>query len=180
NSWAKAHYKGDQIKLRKLEQKIKSVETKIIKETGIGVPPLKYLKPIVTPQMKEVVTMAKKAPDWLGRIERAVGQGTVDIENPNRAQAELMAYRAAALDARRKLAEQIEGLMITSNTSVRDFIAESDEISSSMMTFQAGAYEVEGSRKIENNVATVAVEIELKPLWNSIIFYKKKLGLTIK
>jgi len=89
-----------------------------------------------------------------------------------------MAQRAAELDARRKLAERINGLAITSNTRVKDFVAESDEINTAMMTFQAGAYVVDGSAKVEDGIVSVTVEIEMKPLWNSVLFYKKKLGLT--
>ncbi len=46
-----------------------------------------------------------------------------------------------------------------------------------MMTFQAGAYVVDAPLKVEDGIVTVTVEIEMKPLWTSIIFYKKKLGL---
>jgi hypothetical protein len=180
HSWAKVHYKGDQMKLRELEQRTVKTEMKIIKETGVGVPPERYLVK-APPVVQAVAAMARKSPDWVGRTERAVGQGAIDPDNDNKAQAKLMALRAAEMDGRRKLAERIEGLMLTSNTSVRDFVAESDEIQSSMMTFQAGAYVVDGSQKVsDDGVAEVTVEIELKPLWNSVLFYKKKLNLGIE
>jgi len=86
-----------------------------------------------------------------------------------------MAYRAAELDARRKLAEQIDGLIIRSETSVRDFVAENDEIRTSMMTFQQGARRVPGSEKdLPDGTVEVSVEIELTPLKNMILFYQQK------
>jgi hypothetical protein len=40
----------------------------------------------------------------------------------------MMAHRAAEIDAKRKLVERILGLRITSDTLVKDFVAESDQI----------------------------------------------------
>jgi hypothetical protein len=179
HSWAKVHYKGDQMKMTRLTSDTLRTETRIIKETGMGVPPEQYLNK-ATAEMKAVAMLAQTAPPWATGLESAKGQAALDVNNPNKAQAKLMAIRGAELDARRKLAEKIEGLMITSKTSVRDFVAENDEINTSMMAFQAGGYVVEGSQTVDGDVATVTVEIDMKPLWNSVIFYKKKLGLTLQ
>lgn len=54
------------------------------------------------------------------------------------AQQKLLAKRAAEADAYRKLAECIKGLQITSETFVRDFVAESDFIRTDMDTFIRG------------------------------------------
>ena len=92
-----------------------------------------------------------------------------------------MAFRAAELDARRKLSEQVDGLMITSNTSVKDFITQNDEIRTSMLTFQQGVSVVEGSQKLaDDGTASATVEINLKPLWDMIIYYERKLSITVK
>ena len=176
HSWAKVHYTGDKMKMRQLTQKTTTTEIKILKETGMGVPPAKYLKK-APKVVEEVIKLAAQTPPWATITLSAVGQGAIDIDNANVAQAKLMAKRAAELDGRRKLAERINGLAITSNTRVKDFVAESDEIRTSMMTFQAGAYVVDAPLKVEDGIVTVTVEIEMKPLWTSIIFYKKKLGL---
>ncbi len=174
--WGEAHYKGDKVVLRKLEELKVQVVDKIIKETGQGVPPEKYLKDV-----KVVSTVAASAPGWINETMSAVGNGAVDADAKNPASAKLMAYRAAELDARRKLAEQLDGLMITSNTAVKDFVAMNDDIRTAMMTFQLGAHMVEGSQKMmEDGTAQVTVEIELRPLWNSVTFYQRKLSLTIK
>ena len=92
-----------------------------------------------------------------------------------------MAFRAAEIDARRKLAEQIQGLRITSNTSVADFVAQNDEIRTSMMAFQQGAHVLDHTRKVNpDGTAEATVEIDMKPLWNSILFYQRKLSIKIR
>ena len=50
------------------------------------------------------------------------------------------AARAAELDAKRKLVEQVYGLQISSNTSVRDFVTEYDEISAQVSALLANLY----------------------------------------
>ncbi|MFQ5496212.1 MAG: hypothetical protein ACE5EX_12630, partial [Phycisphaerae bacterium] len=50
----------------------------------------------------------------------------------------LLARRAAEADCYRKLAETVHGVRITSDTYVRDFVAESDEIRGSLDTLIAG------------------------------------------
>ena len=178
--WAVKHYRGDKVNITHLEKMIVETRDKVITETGMGVPPEKYLKE-VPPAVEAVMRLAARAPDWTARTLRVVGSAAIDTDNPNKAQAKLMAFRAAELDARRKLAERIDGLMITSNTSVRDFVAQNDEIETSMLTFQQGAHVVEGSQKIlPDGTAQVTVEIDLKPLWRMILYYQKKLSITIK
>ena len=99
----------------------------------------------------------------------------------NQAQARLMALRGAELDARRKLAEKINGLMITSNTSVHDFVATNDQIRTSMLTFQQGGHVIEGSQKVlEDGTAQATVEIDPRPLWNMILYYQRTLSIRIR
>ena len=44
-----------------------------------------------------------------------------------------------------------------------------------MLTYQIGASVVEDSQKLlEDGTAQVTIEIEMKPLWNMIVFYMKK------
>jgi len=178
--WYSEYYKGNKIKVQDLEKLTVRTRDKVIREIGMGVPPEQYLKDVDESQ-GQVLKLAQQAPAWVSRTLRATGSAAIDTETDNLAQAKLMAMRAAELDARRKLAERIDGLMITSNTSVRDFVAMNDEIETSMLTFQQGARVVEGSQKmLEDGTCEVTVEIDLKPLWNSIIYYERKLSLTIR
>ena len=64
------------------------------------------------------------------------------VSEQKKAQNKLLAYRAARADAMRKLAERIKGLHITSETTVKDFVAESDQIQTAMQAFLMGAEEV--------------------------------------
>ena len=56
------------------------------------------------------------------------------LTEQQKAQNKLLAYRAARADALRKLGERIKGLHITSETTVKDFVTESDKIQTAMMT----------------------------------------------
>ena len=179
-SWSDVHYKGDKVKASSFEELITTAKDTVIKETGMGVPPERYLKD-VSVEMSQSMSLAAKVPDWAGMTKRAVGNAAVDTATENAAQAKLMAYRGAELDARRKLAEEINGLIIGSSTSVQDFVAQNDEIQTDMMAFQAGAHVVDGSQKLmEDGTAQVTVELDLRPLWDQIIVYQKKFNLTIK
>jgi len=180
-SWAEGHYKGDKIKVKALEELILKAEDKILKETGMGVPPERYLKREAPVEVRQTVILAAQTPPWATQTLKATGNGAMDTEDPNKARAKLMAFRAAEIDARRKLAEQIQGLQITSNTSVRDFVAENDEIRTSLLAFQQGARVLDQTKKLNpDGTAEVAVEIELKPLWNSILYYQRKLSIRIR
>lgn len=175
-SWADAHYRGDRVKLRQLEEYVEKVRYDKLRETGMGVPPERYLKGYSSQQITVLQAAAgPNVPDWATSTLRVAGQGAIDMDNPNPAQAKLMAYRAAELDARRKLAERLNGLMITSDTSVQDFVAQSDDIQTRMLTFQQGAHVVDGSQRLmDDGTAEVTVEIDLKPLWNVIVYYMKQ------
>ncbi len=180
-SWAERHYKGDRVRITQLEKlTLKSKDT-IIRETGMGVPPARMLKRNIPAAVAAVAAVARGAPPWIGRRIRAVGNGVLDPEAASAAQARLMAQRAAELDARRKLAEQINGLMITSNTSVVNFVALNDQIETAMMTFQQGAMVVPGSEKmLEDGTAQVTVEIDLRPLWDMVIYYQRNLTIVVR
>lgn len=174
-SWGQANYKGNRVNMQKLEElSIKTKDT-VITEAGMGIPP----EPMV--QRANVVVHDRiTSPDWARSTLRAIGNAAVDTDSFNEVQAKLMAYRGAELDARRKLAEQLRGLMITSNTSVQDFIAQSDQIETAMMDFQVGATVVESSKVIEDGMATVEVEIDLEPVWDTIISYQNRFSLQIR
>ena len=179
-SWGEAHFKGDKVKMRKVEELIVKTKDEVLTEVGMGTPPEKYLKNVDKVTVA-VMGTATNAPPWIATTITATGQGAVDAQGRSAAQAKLMAFRAAELDARRKLAERINGLRITSNTSVADFVTQNDQIDTSMMAFQQGARVLDRTKKLmEDGTAEITVEIDLKPLWNLIIHYQKTLKITIK
>lgn len=112
------HYRGDSISTEDFTHMKQRIEKQVIKVVGMGAP-----RPDLPPDLS--------AP----ALER-LGSAPVDAPRPPipdvwrsvPPQARLMALKAAAEDAKRKLAERIIGLRLTSRSLVRDFAAESDEI----------------------------------------------------
>jgi len=177
--WHREYYKGEKITQQDFERLSVQVEEKSIRETGMGVPPDNYLKDL-PPEGTAAVSFGKEAINWPGTMQ-AVGQSALDTENANAAQARLMAIRGAELDARRKLAEKLDGLVIRSNTSVRDFVAADDRIQTSMLTFQQGARVVDDSERfLEDGIVEVTVEIDLDPLRNMILYYQEQMSVSVR
>jgi len=179
-SWTSTHLKGNNTRVRQIEDAIVRSKDTIITEVGMGVPNERYLKPATPPTVRKTTSTAAASPPWATQTLRVTGNAAVDANAADTAQARLMAQRAAELDGRRRLAEKIDALQITSSTSVQQFAAQNDQISTSMLTFQQGANVVENSFAVTDGQAAVIVELELLPLWNSIIYYQRTLNLTIK
>jgi hypothetical protein len=174
--WHKEYYKGNKVRSQDIQKITLTTEEKDITETGMGVPPEDYLKDLSPVGVAAVEVAQVKWPPAL----EATGQAAIDTDAGNAAQAKLMAFRAAELDARRKLGEEIQGLMITSNTSVKDFVAMDDRIRTSMLTFQQGGRVVDGSQKVNpDGTVECMVEVDLDPLQNMILYYQENLNLTL-
>lgn len=174
-SWADIHYKGDKVKLKALEERIQKVRFDKITETGMGVPPKKYLKdyqPEDVVVFEEIKATVQATPAWVTETITATGEAAVDTEAENKVQGELMAKRAAEMDARRKLSEQVQGLLLKSDTSVKNFMAKSDKIRSRMEAYQLGAKLVEA--EVKDGKATAEVELDLKPIWKMWIVYVRQ------
>ncbi|MCB1693691.1 MAG: hypothetical protein KDI19_13065 [Pseudomonadales bacterium] len=83
---------------------------------------------------------ADDSPMTRGVIE-ATGLGTVDMSRvKNRIQAKLLAKRAATVDAQRNLLEMIEGVRVTSGTTVKDAQLESDLVANRVKGLLQGAF----------------------------------------
>lgn len=107
----------------------------------------------------------------LGLVAPVLGQ--VDTAM---AQKKLLAKRAAEADAYRKLAECIKGLQIGSETFVKDFVAESDQIQAAMDQFIRAVrvgqptYYADGSCEVPAEVTVQRVIQELHQIHTA--FYK--------
>lgn len=128
-------------------------------ETGGGALPSK--RPFFTTTPLPPNPPAKPTdPEWKGKIIRATGYGA-PRPGTSGGQAKLLAQRAALMDAYRKLSEQIYGLKIKGETTVRDFVTENDVVESETAGFIRGAKEVD--RK-ENPDGTWEVTVEVNTL----------------
>jgi hypothetical protein len=173
----KRFYKGSRYKDVVFEDVKKYTERKIVKAIGEAPLPEKYLGVAeeTKPEPKEEKPApVEKAPGWAGRVIKAKGQGLPPEDVDSEADAYLQAKRAAVLVARRKLAEMLDGVQLTSETTVKDFKTESDKIKGEVSTFLAGFKTV--SEKLLEDEVTVEVEVELNlgelyKIWKR---YKKK------
>ena len=85
-----------------------------------------------------------------------------DVDQLTAAQKQLLAARAARADAIRKLAEQIKGIRITSETTVKDFVTESDRIHTYLgPVILRGAREVGKPRFYANGICEVTMQVTL-------------------
>lgn len=171
------YYKGNHVTASDFDQVINTVQDTKIREIGNGVPPERYLngQPGAAPPPAAMQSSGLPRPNWPG-VVRATGQAVVDAKNPNAAQARLMAQRGAEVEARRKLAEQLSGLSITSNTNVHDFSAINDDIAADLQTFQQGAHVVD-SKINDDGTAETTVEIPTDSLWRIVTFWQQKVTI---
>lgn len=157
------YYKGDKYKATDFEQITQTVERQVISEVGNGVPPPKYIKGGM-----EVESVSVNSPGWVTQTIRATGNGAPPDDMVGTPQGKLMAARAAEVDAKRKLAEELDGLVIQGSTTVRDFVAEHDEIRTDMQTYLLGAHPVGDPEYDADGIASVTVEIPLDRFWQLI------------
>jgi len=168
-AWVETEMDEGDVRIEALEEVIVETRDRVLSETGMGVPPEKYLKGD-TEEVIGVIGMVSAPPDWVHDIHRAVGMAAIDEDMDNEAQARLMAYRAAELDARRKLAEELGGLLIESDTTVQDFVTQNDTIRTRMLAFMQGAHVLDASKKVlSDGSVEITVEIDLYPLWRLIV-----------
>lgn len=97
--------------------------------------------------------------DWSGRTVRARGTGVLDPGNTNKAQARLMAERAAVVVAQRNLLEIIKGVRVDSDTKVKDFMTQYDVVYTHVDGIVKGARQL-GDAKYDSVAGTVDVELE--------------------
>lgn len=150
------HYRGNRVTTTDIVNTKKTIKRTMIRATGSAVPPPRFM------------TAAKSAgvsmPDWIAKPIETTGQGT-DPEIQT-AQGKLRAARAAELDAKRKLVEQVYGLSISSTTTVRDFVTENDEIATQVDAMLAGA--VVDRAIFEGDIATVKVSLAATSVWTVV------------
>lgn len=145
------------------EEVVTQQNIRVIRATGSGVPPEKYIE---KGPVSQAPSQAVSAPSWASQAVSAKGYG-VPREGEAGTVAKLNAGRAAEVDARRNLAEIIYGVKIDANTTVRDFAVQNDQVNAKVKTFMAGA-KVSEPLFLEDGSVEVTVSILLRGLWDSI------------
>lgn len=128
----------------KFNQMTQYVQEKIIRATGTGVP-RDDAYPAAT-QYQPMSSVTFGIPGW----EDVTARGR------------LMAERAALVDAYRNLAETVKGIRISGQTYVRDFVAESDYVQTSLDTFVKGARIVGPYRYLPGGEVEVDIEVTVQ------------------
>jgi hypothetical protein len=98
-------------------------------------------------------------PKWTEMTVSATGRGAIPEPSDNPAQAKLMAERAARVDAYRKLSEQIYGLQVRGETTVRDAMLANDVIETSVSSYLRAAEVVE--TRVRQDLGIVEVDMKL-------------------
>jgi hypothetical protein len=158
-------YHNEDVKGFDVEKVVKTIVKKDFEATGMGVPPARFLK-----QAAEV--RGEELPDWATTVVEATGEGT-DPEFGT-AQGRLKATRAAEMDARRKLAEQVAGMTIQSETMVSDFITQSDVVASELdaVIVDASITKTEvGADSVRVTVSVPAIRV-----WSTVSAEMKRRG----
>jgi len=101
----------------------------------------------------------KKAPSK-PRIFRARGIGVPSAKHKNPTLARTLAARAAQADAMRNLVQEIQGAQIDSKTTVKDFVAESDQVNVQVNSFLRGARVID-KREMPDGAVEVEMEVEV-------------------
>lgn len=150
-----AHYKGNKVTTTDIVSIKESIKRDVFTATGMG-SPRPDLPPDLPAGTEQLITQIPQ--DYAPPTVKAV-PGIWKTITP---QARLMARRAAELDAQRKLLERIKGLRLTSNTLVRDFVTEYDEISTQASGIVVGARTVQEYYFEDDLIVEVTMEIPVE------------------
>jgi hypothetical protein len=101
----------------------------------------------------------KPKKEFQPQIFRASGMGIPSAKHTNPSVARAMAGRAAKADAMRNLAQQIQGAQIDAETTVRDYVTESDTIKMEVNSYIRGARVISQTQQPDG---TVEVEMEVE------------------
>jgi hypothetical protein len=101
--------------------------------------------------------------DWNARAAIAVGTGAPPAQGAP-AQKRMMAQRAAQVDAYRQLSECIHGVHVDAQTTVQDFVTQSDTIKTQVSGMLRGARQVGQPKMLDYGAVEVTVQIPLSAI----------------
>ncbi|MCX7703951.1 MAG: hypothetical protein N2234_07655 [Planctomycetota bacterium] len=167
-------YQGDRWKDVVFQDIKKRVERKIVKAVGVAVLGGKY-----TPEQSGPGVEGPKpgagtekpsipAPEWANRTIKATGTGVPPEEAESKEHAQLLAEKAAERHAQSKLAEEIYGLKVEAETTVKDFVTQSDVVKTEInKALVVGAKQIDKKVNPDGTVE-VTLEIDLRIVWRAI------------
>ena len=150
-----------------------SFSRRYIYAVGTGVPPDKYMLPeppapfIPQPSLASPAPALSYIPKWAIKTIRVTGRAAIFANDSKPGQAQLNAIRGAQLDAYRQLVEQVFGLRLDANTSVRDFVTEMDVINTQTSVYLRGA-RVTATRIVGDGTVEVDMSLYLGDIWRLI------------
>lgn len=153
------HYHGNKVTTTDIVNVKKVIQRDKIEATGAGVPPSKFIQESTPP------AGIAPSPTWLGETFKATGQCARDTSMPE-AQGKLNAERCARVDAYRALGEQILGVQVQSGTTVKDFVAQNDQILAQMQGVIRGA--AADDAQWEGDIVKVGVTIQAAEIWSVV------------
>jgi hypothetical protein len=159
--------RGDSVKGTDITQLSQSIKTQTFQATGMGVP-----SPQIIQAYNQKAQAAQQIPDWAAGAIRMTGNGVAPADQAGTPQGKLLAARAAELDAKRKLLEHINGLTIRSETTVKDFVAQNDDIQAQMQGILVGSM-VDATRFAADGTAEVTVSVPGAQVWELISTYQR-------
>lgn len=132
---------------------------------GEPIPEVPYVAPVAQPDkitepVKDRDGSETGKIDWGAGIIRVTGKSAIEPNHPNPAQAQLMAERAATVDAQRKLLEVIKGVRVNGETVVEDLMLKSDLVVTQVDGIVKGARQI-GDAKLDKDKGIVSVELRL-------------------
>lgn len=148
------------IKTIRFEKIIEYYPARVIRATGQGVAPAKYIKGS---------SISPAAPGWVNSRLTVTGVG-IAPEGKSGPEAGLMAERAAEMDARRNLAEELYGVQISASTTVIDFVVQHDKVKAEVETFLRGARKAD-TRFLTDGSVEVDIELPMEGLWEIVKKY---------
>lgn len=104
--------------------------------------------------------------DWEKGVVRAVGTGVSN--KPNIGQARALARRAAIMDAQRNLAEQVAGVQVTAESTMRDLEIEYDIVKTRVEAIIKGMTMVGDAKYYEDGTCEVVLEMPLYGSFESV------------
>ena len=131
--------------------------------TNLSLSDLQINKSIADKESKTIKTLSKGYIDWSSKVITVKGNGA-EPETGGKAQKRLKARLAARNDAYRNLAEILSGVNVTAETTVKNFVTESDVIRLKVEAVIKGARQT--GEEVSRADGTIELEMSM-PLFGS-------------